>query len=139
MRRDHAEISRDDLGTPERVRVADSIARARDRRPETKVRMRPILGGLVMSFLLLGGCYLPSSTVQAPPPPPAAPTETLPPQPGPAYVWVPGSHVWQPATRAYVWVPGYWTIPPQGYAWVPGHWETRANGTVWIDGQWRHN
>lgn len=100
---------------------------------------RAILGGLLASLLLLGGCYLPPSSVQAPPPTPAAPLETVPPQPGPAYVWVPGSYTWQPATRAYVWVPGHWTVAPRGFVWVPGHWETQATGNVWVDAHWRQN
>jgi hypothetical protein len=104
------------------------------------MKTRSILGGLLTSVLFLGGCYIPPpSKVQAPPPPPPVPVETVPAQPGPKYVWVPGSYTWQPVTRTYAWVPGHWTIPPQGYVWVPGHWETQANGTVWVDGQWRHN
>jgi WXXGXW repeat (2 copies) len=100
---------------------------------------RSILGGLAISLLVLGGCYMPPSNVQAPPPPPAAPAENVPAQPSPNYVWVPGAYTWQSATRTYVWVPGHWTVPPQGYVWVPGHWETQANGSSWVDGQWRHN
>ena len=103
------------------------------------MKTRSMLGALAVSLLILGGCHLPPSAVQAPPPPPAAPLETVPAQPGPTYVWVPGAYTWQSATRTYVWVPGHWTVPPQGYVWVPGHWETQANGTVWVDGQWRHN
>ena len=103
------------------------------------MKTRSMLGALAMSLLILGGCHLPPSTVQAPPPPPAAPLETVPARPSPSYVWVPGAYTWQSATRTYVWVPGHWTVPPQGYVWVPGHWETQANGTVWVDGQWRHN
>jgi hypothetical protein len=37
-------------------------------------------------------------------PPPAAPLETVPAQPSPSYVWVPGAYTWQSATRTYVWV-----------------------------------
>jgi hypothetical protein len=103
------------------------------------LKKRSTLGALVTSLLILGGCYMPPSRVQAPPPPPAAPLEAVPAQPGPTYVWVPGAYTWQPVTRTYVWVPGHWTVPPRGYVWVPGHWETQANGTVWVDGQWRHN
>ena len=35
------------------------------------------LGTPLMSLPILGGCYLPQSTVQAPPPPPPAPAETV--------------------------------------------------------------
>jgi len=94
----------------------------------------------MISLLVLGGCStFPHSAAQAPPPAPVAPLETVPPQPGPAYVWVPGSYTWQPATRTYVWVPGHWTVPPRGYVWVPGHWETQATGNVWVDAHWRQN
>lgn len=118
---------------------APSVAGTRPNRREKAMKARSMLGGLLTSLLLLGGCYMPPSTTQGPPPPPAAPLETVPAQPSPSYVWVPGSNTWQPATRTYVWAPGHWTVPPQGYAWVPGHWETQANGSVWVDEQWRHN
>ena len=104
------------------------------------MRIRSIVAALAAPLLVLGGCSaFPHSAAQAPPPAPAAPLETVPPQPGPSYVWVPGSYTWQPVSRTYVWVPGHWTIPPRGYAWVPGHWETQANGNVWVDGYWRQN
>ena len=103
------------------------------------MKTRSALGALAMSLLILGGCTMSPTRVQAPPPPPAAQPEVVPAKPGPSYVWVPGSYTWQPANKTYVWVPGHWTIPPQGFVWVPGHWETQANGTVWVDGQWRHN
>lgn len=104
------------------------------------MRNRTIVGAALASLLTLAGCSTyPYATGQAPPPAPASPLETVPPQPGAAYVWVPGAYTWQPATRAYVWVPGHWTIPPRGYVWVPGHWETQASGNVWVDGAWRVN
>ena len=100
---------------------------------------RSIVGSCLIATAILGGCYMPRSSVQAPPPQPAAPVETVPAQPGPNYVWVPGAYTWQPASRAYVWVPGHWTIPPRGYVWVPGHWETHTSGNQWVDGYWRQN
>jgi hypothetical protein len=101
---------------------------------------RSTLAGLMGSMLLVAGCgTYPHTAGTPPPPPPAAPTETMPPQPGPTYAWVPGAYTWQPATRTYVWVPGHWTVPPRGHVWVPGHWQTQANGNVWVDGQWRQN
>jgi WXXGXW repeat (2 copies) len=106
---------------------------------EMTMPARFIVGGLLTALLLLGGCSMFSSAVQAPPPPPPAPVETISPQPGATYVWIPGAYTWQAPTRTYVWVPGHWTVPPKDYVWVPGHWETQANGTVWVDGQWRHN
>ena len=104
------------------------------------MKTRSMLGALPMSLLILGGCHLPPSAVQAPPPPPAAPLETVPAQPGPTPTCgCPEPTRGSPPRRTYVWVPGHWTVPPQGYVWVPGHWETQANGTVWVDGQWHHN
>lgn len=88
--------------------------------------------------LALGACATTQyPAAQAPPAPPAAPTEVMPPQPTPSYVWVPGAYAWQPATRTYVWIPGHWTVPPAGQSWVPGHWETTPTGNVWVDGRWR--
>jgi WXXGXW repeat (2 copies) len=116
-----------------------AATRERERRLERDMRSRRILGALLMPLLILGGCYMGSSSVQAPPPPPPAPVETVSAQPGPTYVWIPGAYTWQQPTRTYVWVPGHWTVPPRDHAWVPGHWETQASGPVWVDGQWRHN
>lgn len=97
------------------------------------------VGSVLIAAAVLGGCYMPPSSVQAPPTPPPAPMETVSAQPGPSYVWVPGTYTWQPATRTYVWVPGHWTVPPRGYVWVPGHWETHSTGNQWVDGYWRPN
>jgi hypothetical protein len=102
--------------------------------------MRRNVFGVLASVLIAAGCSsFPHSAAQAPPPTPAALAETVPPQPGTAYVWVPGAYTWQPASRSYVWVPGHWTVPPKGHVWIPGHWETRAEGNVWVDGAWRVN
>lgn len=53
---------------------------------------------LIAPILLVAGCYAPPpQPVQAPLPVPAAPVESVPPQPSPAYVWIPGWYAWQPA------------------------------------------
>jgi len=62
--------------------------------------------------LLLTGCIVAPpepAVVVAPPAPPPVRIETPPPQPAPAYVWVPGHWTWR--RRAYVWVPGHWATP----------------------------
>jgi len=68
--------------------------------------------------------------------PPPEVVETIPPSPGPQYVWVRGHYRWEGS--AYVWVPGHWQVPPQGYTeWVSGHWERREGGWAWVEGHWR--
>jgi hypothetical protein len=68
--------------------------------------------------------------------PPPEVVETIPPSPGPQYVWVRGHYRWEGSE--YVWVPGHWQVPPQGYTeWVPGHWARRDGGWVWVEGHWR--
>jgi WXXGXW repeat (2 copies) len=95
-----------------------------------------VLAGV--TALVLAGCAgNRTSALQAPPAPPPPIAETIPPQPAPGYVWVPGVYTWNANTRSYVWVPGHWAIPPRGYVWVPGHWQTTSTGHVWVDGQWR--
>jgi hypothetical protein len=83
---------------------------------------------------LISGCA--PAVVTAPPPAPAIPSEVAPPQPGPAYVWVPGRWDWR--RRGYVWVPGHWTLPGASTrVWIPGHWAPRGGGYVWVEGRWR--
>jgi hypothetical protein len=70
--------------------------------------------------------------------PPADVVETIPPAPGPAYVWVRGYYKWDRDAGAYIWVAGHWVVPPQGYHdWVSGHWADRDGGWVWIEGHWQ--
>jgi hypothetical protein len=89
------------------------------------MKTRSMLGALAVSLLILGGCHLPPSGVEAPPPPPAAPLEDGVGSARPDLcVGARSLHVASP-TRTYVWVPGHWTIPPQGYVWVPGHWRLK--------------
>lgn len=90
-----------------------------------------------LAVALAGGlaCYYPPH-YYAWGPPPVAIVETLPPAPGPAYVWVGGYHHWDGA--GYVWVPGRWVLPPRGYAaWVPGVWLARGRRWMWRPGYWR--
>ena len=68
------------------------------------------------------------------PPVPAA--ETVPPPPGPGYVWQPGYWAWNGAQ--YVWVPGTYVVAPYpGAVWVGGRWVHDGSGWVWVGGRWR--
>jgi len=56
------------------------------------------------------------------PPPPPRVVHTLPPSPGPEFVWVAG--YWYPDGGHYKWHEGYWTRPPYESAqWVPLHYD----------------
>jgi hypothetical protein len=92
---------------------------------------------LVAVALLTAGCIVRAPVVvKAPPPPPAVQAEVAPPQPGPAYVWLPGHWAWR--RGAYVWAPGHWAIPEApGYVWIPGRWVPRGGGYAWVEGHWR--
>ena len=99
-----------------------------------------ISSGQAVLFAGLTALALSSACVVVPalsPPVSASPStvEVVPPQPGPAYVWVPGYWTW---TRdAYVWVPAAWLLPPRpGYAWAPGYWAPRGRDHVWVEGYW---
>lgn len=113
--------------------------------------MRPskfLFPAAALAALSLGGCYervverpvpvaaAPASTsvyVEQPPPPEIV--ETLPPQPGPDFVWHPGHYVWNGA--AYVWQGGRWVRRERPGVWVPAHWEHRAGGWVFVEGYYR--
>jgi hypothetical protein len=109
--------------------------------------MRHLLKTLVLATVLL----VPAATANAQitfgvrigaPPPPRA--YTVPPRPGPDYVWVEGYQY--PQGGHYKWHDGYWTRPPyQGAYWVapyhtgsryvPGRWEG-SRGVVAHDHRW---
>jgi len=67
--------------------------------------------------------------------PPTQVVETIPPCPGPTYVWVGGRWVWR---DRWVWAPGFWSPRPWNHAvWVEGHWVHRHHEWVWVNGHWR--
>lgn len=101
------------------------------------MRYRGIRTALVATAIAVAAASpLRAQTVYVHVGPPAPPTEVIVVKPGPAYVWVPGYHMWD--GRAYVWVHGRWTIPPAGMVvWVPGHWVNEPRGWYWIEGHWR--
>ncbi len=74
-----------------------------------------------------------SSVVTEPPPPP--PTENVVIAPGPGYVWIGGSWVWN---GRWVWVAGRWGYPPYPHAvWVPSYWHRGPYGWYRRAGHWR--
>ncbi len=68
-------------------------------------------------------------------PAPAPKPETVPPSPGPDYVWVGGHWVWH---NGWEWQPGYWsigTIASRG-VYVPGRWVLVNGVQTWYPGYW---
>jgi hypothetical protein len=67
--------------------------------------------------------------------PPAPIVETVPPSPGPQWVWDGGYHAWRGGK--YVWVPGHYIKKPRPNAvWVAGHYDKRGHGYVFVPGRW---
>ena len=67
--------------------------------------------------------------------PPAPIVETVPPSPGPNWVWDGGYHAWRGGK--YVWVPGHYIKKPRpNAAWVAGHYDKRGRGWVYVPGRW---
>jgi len=65
------------------------------------------------------------------PPPQPRVVRTLPPRPGPEFVWVDG--YWYPVGNHYKWHAGYWTRPPyEGARWVG----PRHDGEQFYAGYW---
>jgi YXWGXW repeat-containing protein len=89
------------------------------------------------SVLIESACAAPRGrmyVVVAPPPPPMVEARIV--APGPGYIWVAGYHRWD--GRAYVWMPGTWVRPPHSRArWVPAHWERERRGWYFVEGHWR--
>jgi hypothetical protein len=73
---------------------------------------------------------------QAIPTPPPTPAETVPLQPAPNAVWVPGYWIYN--GHAFTWTSGRWEIPPPfAHAYVPAHSEVRNGQTVFVPGYWQ--
>ncbi len=76
----------------------------------------------------------PVYVAEAPQPPPPE-VEYMPPAPGPGYVWIEGSWVWN---GRWIWEPGRWLPQPHPFGrWEPGHWERGPRGYIWEEGHWR--
>ncbi len=56
-----------------------------------------------------------TASVPEPPDTRAAPRDTVPPPPGPNYVWVEGRWVWHAEKQKYDWEPGFWRPAPPVY------------------------
>jgi hypothetical protein len=68
--------------------------------------------------------------------PPVPIVETIPPSPGPNWVWVGGYHQFRGGR--YVWIKGHYAHPPHpGQSWVAGHYDKRGKGWVYVGGHWR--
>lgn len=66
--------------------------------------------------------------------PPAPVVEEVYTAPGPDYVWVGGSWVWN---GAWVWAPGHYVLPPyRGAVWIGGGWYRHGGGYAWGGGHW---
>ncbi len=58
------------------------------------------------------------------------------PQPGPDFLWSPGSWAWY--ENRYIWRPGFWVQAQPEWVWVPPSYVPTPVGYVFIDGYWDH-
>lgn len=58
------------------------------------------------------------------------------PQPGPDFMWSPGSWAWY--ENRYIWRPGFWVQAQPEWVWVPPSYVPTPGGYVFIDGYWDH-
>ena len=56
------------------------------------------------------------------------------PQPGPDFLWSPGSWAW--FENRYIWRPGYWVQAQPEWVWVPPSYVPTPSGYVFIEGYW---
>ncbi len=95
--------------------------------------MKTILASILIIFLL-SGC---KSVVTEQPS--SSQVILIPATPGPNYVWVGDSWVWNQRTHSYRASPGYWVKPKkQSAMWVDGHWVKARGGWRYVKGHWRH-
>jgi len=86
--------------------------------------------------LMLCGCVTRERVVYVQGPPPAPYVETVSVSPGPAYVWIGGSWVWN---NQWVWAPGRWAYPPHpGAVWISGSYRYHHGHRVYVRGYWRY-
>ncbi len=99
-----------------------------------RIAMKRILRHLAIFSLVAASAAQAAFFVNIAPPAPVV--ETPPVAPGPSYVWVPGTYVWNGV--AFVWVPGRWVLPPfPGAHWAPPRWVHHHHGWVFAEGHWR--
>jgi hypothetical protein len=61
--------------------------------------------------------------------------ETITPEPGPGYVWIPG--YWERSPDTWDWISGHWAKPPDKKAhWVNGYWQWDEGKWHWMAGHW---
>lgn len=98
------------------------------------------VSGKVINFMIktpvaTGETSSEQTTIVVPGPPPPPPAETVVVTPGPGYVWIGGSWVWN---GRWVWVSGHWGYPPYPHAvWVPSYWHRGPQGWYRRPGHWR--
>jgi len=68
--------------------------------------------------------------------PPAPKSETAPPAPSEAAVWVEGHWRWTADDASWAWVSGHWIPPRPGHVYVQPRWERRGRGWMFIRGHW---
>ena len=69
-----------------------------------------------------------------PPPPQSLEVGPNSPQPGPEFLWSPGSWSWY--ENRYLWRPGYWVQAQPEWVWVPPSYVPTPSGYVFIEGYW---
>ena len=69
-----------------------------------------------------------------PPPPQSLEVGPNTPQPGPDFLWSPGSWAWY--ENRYLWRPGYWVQAQPEWVWVPPCYVPTPSGYVFVEGYW---
>ena len=69
-----------------------------------------------------------------PPPPQSLEVGPNIPQPGPDFLWSPGSWTW--SENRYVWRPGYWVQAQPEWVWVPPSYVPTPSGYIYLEGYW---
>jgi hypothetical protein len=99
-----------------------------------KYATAPMLAGCL---LYAAGCVYPNqpAEVEVDTDPPAPILETVPPSPGPDYVWVGGEWAWH---DRWTWERGHWGTPPHpGAIWVPHSYAVHNGKHVFVRGRWK--
>jgi hypothetical protein len=95
--------------------------------------MKLIVKLLCLAALFMSGCLAVVADQ------PAYRSTPRPISPGPTYVWVGHSWVWDNRANVYVYREGYWTEPRRRSAvWVDGHWKQTRGGWKYVKGHWKY-
>ena len=99
------------------------------------------IGIAALGSLLGAGCVVRervgyAGEVEVDTEPPPLQVETIPPTPGPAFVWIGGVWVW--GGGGWHWQGGHYERPPHpGAVWVPHRYAYRNGHRVFVRGGWR--